>query len=64
MLHVGAEDTLPAFTENLRGMSPGEEKDFDVAYPENYGQSKLAGNTIRFHVVVKGVRKKELPEVE
>ncbi len=63
MLHVGAEDTLPAFTENLRGMSPGEEKDFDVAYPENYGQSKLAGKTIRFHVVVKGLRKKELPEV-
>jgi len=63
MLHVGAEDTLPAFTENLRGMSPGDEKDFDVAYPEDYGQRKLAGHTIRFHVVVKGVRKKELPEV-
>ena len=63
MLHVGAEDTLPAFTENLRGMSPGDEKDFDVAYPEDYGQRKLAGHTIRFHVVVKGIRKKELPEV-
>jgi trigger factor len=63
MLHVGAEDTLPAFTENLRGMSPGEEKDFDVTYPEDYGQPKLAGRSIRFHVVVKGIRKKELPEV-
>ena len=63
MLHVGAEDTLPAFTENLRGMSPGEEKDFDVTYPADYGQPKLAGRTIRFHVVVKGIRKKELPEL-
>jgi trigger factor len=63
MLHVGAEDTLPAFTENLRGMSPGEEKDFDVTYPEDYGQRKLAGRTIRFHALVKGVRKKELPEL-
>jgi trigger factor len=63
MLHVGAEDTLPAFTENLRGLSPGEEKDFEVTYPEDYGQPKLAGHTIRFHVVVKGIRKKELPEV-
>lgn len=63
MLHVGANDTLPAFTENLRGMSPGDEKDFDVTYPEDYGQRKLAGRTIRFHVVVKGIRKKELPEV-
>jgi len=63
MLHVGADDTLPAFTENLRGMSPADEKDFDVTYPEDYGQRKLAGRTIRFHVVVKGIRKKELPEV-
>jgi trigger factor len=63
MLHVGAEDTLPAFTENLRGLSPGEEKDFEVTYPEDYGQPKLAGRTIRFHLVVKGLRKKELPEV-
>ena len=63
MLHLGADDTLPAFTENLRGMSPGEEKDFEVTYPEDYGQPKLAGRTIRFHVVVKGIRKKELPEV-
>ena len=63
MLNVGAGDTLPAFTENLRGMSPGEEKDFEVTYPEDYGQPKLAGRTIRFHVVVKGIRKKELPEV-
>ena len=51
MLHVGAEDTLPAFTENLRGMSPGEEKDFDVAYPEDYGQAKLAG---KHHSVPRG----------
>lgn len=63
MLHVGGEDTLPAFTENLRGMSPGEEKDFDVTYPEDYGQPKLAGRTIRFHAMVKGLRKKELPEL-
>jgi len=63
MLHVGAEDTLPAFTENLRGMTPGEEKDFEVTYPENYGQPKLAGKTIGFHMVVKGIRKKELPEL-
>lgn len=63
MLHVGAEDTLPAFTENLRGMTPGEAKDFDVPYPEDYAQPKLAGKTVRFHVEAKGIRKKELPEV-
>ncbi|MGI8988596.1 MAG: trigger factor [Bryobacteraceae bacterium] len=62
-LEIGAPGTLEAFTENLRGMSPGEEKDFPVTYPEDFGQEKLAGKTVLFHCVVKGVRRKELPEV-
>jgi trigger factor len=62
MLHVGDPDTLPAFTENLRGMSPGDEKDISITYPEDYGQEKLAGKTVEFHVAVKAIRSKELPE--
>ena len=62
-LEVGGGDTLENFSENLRGMSPGEEKEFDVTYPDDYGQPKLAGKTIRFKAEVKGLRRKELPEV-
>ena len=62
-LEVGGGDTLEDFSEHLRGMSPGEEKEFDVHYPEDYGQPKLAGKTVRFRVQVKGVRRKELPEI-
>lgn len=62
-LEIGGSDTLENFSDNLRGMSPGEEKDFDVTYPEDYGQPKLAGKTVRFHVQVKGIRRKELPEI-
>jgi trigger factor len=63
VLHVGGPDTMPAFTENLRGMSPAEEKRFDVVYPEDYGSDKLAGKTITFTATVKGLRRKELPEI-
>lgn len=63
MLHLGGQDTVAAFTENLRGMSPGEEKEFDVTYPQEFGSAKLAGRTVRFRVRVKGVRRKELPEL-
>lgn len=59
---IAGPETLEGFTENLRGTSPGDEKDFDVVYPEDYGQEKLSGRTIRFHVGVKGLRHKELPE--
>ena len=62
-LEVGGGDTLEGFSENLRGMSPGEEKEFDVQYPGDYGQPKLAGKTVRFRARVKGVRRKELPEL-
>jgi trigger factor len=62
-LEVGGGDTLEDFSEHLRGMHPGEEKEFDVHYPEDYGQPKLAGKTVRFRVQVKGIRRKELPEI-
>ncbi len=60
---IGGPETMEGFTENLRGASPGDEKEFDVTYPADYGQEKLSGKTIRFHTVVKGLRRKELPEL-
>ena len=63
VLEIGGADTFEAFTENLRGLSPGDEKQFEVVYPENYGAARLAGKTVKFHATVRGVRRKELPEV-
>ncbi|HUI76309.1 MAG TPA: trigger factor [Bryobacteraceae bacterium] len=63
VLEIGGADTFEAFTENLRGLSPGDEKDFEVTYPEDYGSARLAGKTVRFHATVKGIRRKELPEL-
>jgi trigger factor len=63
-LEIGAKDTFEAFTENLRGLTPGEEKDFEVTYPEDYGSEKLAGKTVKFHAVLKGLRRKELPDLD
>ncbi len=60
---IGGPETMEGFTENLRGASPGDEKEFDVTYPAEYGQEKLSGKTIRFHTIVKGLRRKELPEL-
>ena len=63
VLEIGGGDTFEAFTENLRGLSPGDEKDFEVEYPADYGSARLAGKKVGFHATVKGVRKKELPEL-
>jgi trigger factor len=63
VLEINGADTLQVFTENLRGMSPGDEKEFEVAYPENYGSARLSGKTVKFHATVKGLRKKDLPDL-
>ena len=60
---IGGPETLPGFTENLTGASPGDDKEFDVTYPAEYGRETLAGKTVRFRVGVKGLRRKEVPEL-
>jgi trigger factor len=64
VLELGAADTFEAFTTNLRGVTPGEEREFEVTYPEDYQSQRLAGKTVKFHAVLKGLRKKELPELD
>jgi len=64
MLEIGAKDTFEAFTVNLRDLTPGDEKDFEVVYPDDYGSEKLAGKTVKFHAVLKGLRRKDLPELD
>jgi len=62
-IHIGDPETLPEFNENLVGVSPDESREFDVTYPEDYGQERLAGRTVRFRVTVRNVRRRELPEL-
>jgi trigger factor len=62
-LHVGDPDTMLGFTEALLGMSPEEEKEFEVTYPEDFGQARLAGKTVRFRAKLTTIRTKELPEL-
>ena len=63
MLKLGDESTMPAFTENLRGASPDDVREFDVTYPDDYERKTLAGHTVKFRATVKAVRRKELPEL-
>lgn len=62
-LQLGIPDTLSAFTENIAGMEPGDTKEFEVSYPEDYGADRLAGKTVKFACTLKTIRRKELPEL-
>ena len=62
-LKIGDKDALPAFNENLTGMTPGETKEFTVTYPENYAEANLSGKTVTFEMTLTALRKKELPDL-
>jgi trigger factor len=63
LCHIGAEETLESFTENLRGASQGETKKFRSEYPADYPDPKLAGKTYDYSVEVQGIKEKKLPEL-
>ncbi|MGB9031413.1 MAG: trigger factor [Acidobacteriaceae bacterium] len=62
-VEIGGKDTVPAFSDALRGGKVGQELKFEVTYPGDFGQKRLAGKTVAYHVEVRGIRKKVLPEL-
>src|ERR1700732_3095305 len=63
LCHLGAEETLDSFNENLRGATPGETKRFRSHYPDDYPDPQLAGKTYDYSVDVQGIKEKKLPEL-
>jgi len=54
---------IPGFEEELVGMKAGEEKTFELTFPETYHVGELAGNRATFHVTVGSVQERQLPEL-
>lgn len=63
LCHIGAEETMEAFNTNLKGANVGEHKNFDVEYPADYPDPKLAGKKFHYAVEVLGIKTKKLPEL-
>jgi trigger factor len=62
LIEIGGKNTLPAFNEALRGTKPGQELKFEVEYPTDFGERRLAGQTVSYDVTVKGIKHKSFPE--
>jgi trigger factor len=63
LCHIGAEETMEPFNENLRAANIGDHKNFDVKYPDDYPDPKLAGKNYHYAVEVLGIKNKKLPEL-
>jgi trigger factor len=64
MVEIAGKDTMPEFTENLRGASAGDERVFDVVYAQDAAEQRLAGKTFTYTVKVQAIKQKSLPELD
>jgi trigger factor len=64
LVEVGGANTVREFSQNLRGLSTGEERRFDVTYPQDFNDQRLAGKTVTYNLKVKAVKQKELPPLD
>jgi trigger factor len=62
-IELGNPANPPGFDEHLTGVTADQERDFTVTYPADYQPAELAGTTVAYHATIKGVRRKELPEL-
>ena len=63
-LELGSASFIPGFEEQLSGAKAGDERTVEVAFPEDYGASNLAGKTASFAVSVKGLRESKAAAVD
>jgi len=61
---IGGGMMLPDFEAALENVTEGQEKTFDVKFPDDYHAKDLAGSLVQFTVTVKKVEKPQLPEVD
>ena len=62
-LELGTTTLLPEFETAVIGMKAGEEKDVTIDFPEDYPDASIASKSVVFHVTVKEIREKKLPEL-
>ena len=63
-LILGEERLIPGFEEHLEGLRVGDETEFDITFPEDYGEQELAGQVAHFKANVRELREKVLPEAD
>jgi len=63
LVEISGASTMKEFSDNLRGAKAGEERSFDVTYPEDFSDKRLAGKTVHYNVQIKSIKRKSMPEL-
>jgi trigger factor len=63
LIEIGGKNTVPEFSANLRGANAGDEREFEVVYPDDTNDKRLAGKTFVYTVKIQAIKQKNLPEL-
>ena len=63
-LTIGSKTFIPGFEDQVIGMKINEEKDIKVTFPKDYFSKDLAGKEATFHVVLHGIKEKQMPVID
>src|SRR5713101_1673768 len=63
-VELGAKANPPGFDEALLGLEMGATKSFTIHYPADYPIGELANTDVSYSVVVKGIKRRVLPELD
>ncbi len=63
-VEVAGPGFIPGFTEQLVGLAPGESRQLQVTFPEEYGSRDVAGKAATFDVTVHALKRAIVPAVD
>jgi len=63
-LIIGRERFVPGFEDQLIGLREGDDKKFDLTFPDDYPEQELAGKQAEFEVTMLELREKRPPEAD
>ena len=64
LVEIGSKKMIAGFEDALVGLVAGDNKTFEVTFPEGYGNSELAGKVAQFTVEAVKVEQPVLPEID
>ncbi len=62
-LELGSGQFIDGFEDGVVGKNIGEEFNLDLKFPDDYGNTDLAGQAVVFTVTLKGLQQKNVPEL-
>jgi trigger factor len=63
-IQLGAPDIMPELENALLGAEPGQERTFELAYPQDYQNEELAGQRVRYVVKIRKIQEKKLRDLD